>query len=139
MRYNTRGVTFLELLVVCVIIAIIAALGLANFAGPKEQTTEREAQVNLKLIAAAEKIYRMEIGQYSNCTGTVAINNNLRLMLPVSDTNWKYRVATNSANTTFQANAQRTSGQFSVNPNIHIFCINNTQENVTNTSCLSAW
>jgi prepilin-type N-terminal cleavage/methylation domain-containing protein len=136
MRRSFKGFTLLEVIIVTIIVAILAALGLASFAGPKEQAAEREAQANLKLISAAEKVYRMEIGQYVQCNSTTEVNNFLRLMLSPTDTNWKYRADTASG-TTFNARAQRTSGPHSGTK----FCINETQENTTNSSsqCGSSW
>ncbi len=135
MKNNFQGFTVLELIVVLVIIGILAALGLANFASPKEQALEREAQANLKLISSAEKIYRMEIGGYVNCSNTSTLNTYLRLMIPGSDTNWKYRVTGASASV-FSAAAQRTSGPYSGS---HLFCIDQVLDNATNSSCSSPW
>jgi prepilin-type N-terminal cleavage/methylation domain-containing protein len=132
MRDNPSGLTLIEVLVVCVILGILAALGLANYAGPKEQAMEKEAKLNLKLIASAEKIYRMEIGGYVTCPATTDLNNNLKLMLPASDSNWRYKV--DATATTFLAKAQRVGG---FNPN-RIVCIDNTLENTTNSSAFCA-
>ena len=136
MKKSFKGFTLLELIIVVIIIGVLAALGLASFAGPKEQAAEREAQANLKLISSAEKVFRMEIGQYIQCNNTSEVNNNLRLMIPTSDINWKYMVNTTNSNTTFNANAQRTSGP---QKDTKIFCINETQDSSNNTSCASAW
>ncbi len=135
MHKNSRGFTILEILIVVVIVGILSVLGLVSFSGPKEQAVEREAQANLKLIAAAEKIYRMENGGYVNCTDTLSVNSLLALMIPASDSNWKYRV-TGSSGSVFLAKAQRTSGQFAGSK---IFCINETMENSTNVGCGSSW
>ncbi|MCX5708100.1 MAG: prepilin-type N-terminal cleavage/methylation domain-containing protein [Candidatus Omnitrophica bacterium] len=132
MRKSFKGFTLLEVIIVTIIIGILAVLGLASFAGPKEQAAEREAQANVKLVSSAEKIYRMEIGEYIGCTNTGEVNGFLKLMLPVSDTNWKYSVKTASLNTTFIAKAQRTSGPKS---GITAYCIDETQDNAS----ICAW
>jgi prepilin-type N-terminal cleavage/methylation domain-containing protein len=139
MDKSIRAFTLLEIIVVMVIIGILATLGLMSFQGPREQAAEREAQANLKLISSAEKVFRMEIGQYIPCNNTSEINNNLKLMVPTSDLDGRYKVITNPGNTTFQANARRTSGQFSTGSDIHVFCINETQDSYNNTSCAAAW
>ncbi len=124
-----KGISLLEIIVVCVIVGILASLGLGSLTGPKEQTAEREAQANLKLIAAGEKVYRMELGGYRGCANTAEVNNFLRLLLPVTNLNWEYKVVTNSpANTTFSARARRTSGPKTGST---VLCINETQENTT--------
>ena len=133
MKRSFQGFTLIELLIVVVIIGILATLGLASFQGPKEQVMDREAQANLKLIASAEKIYRMEIGGYVNCSNTGDTNTNLRLMLSTSDTNWRYKV-TEADISTFLAKAQRTSGPKSD----RIFCIDAVNDTPTNSSC-GAW
>jgi prepilin-type N-terminal cleavage/methylation domain-containing protein len=131
MNKKLQGLTILELIIVMVIIGILAALGLANFAGPKEQVLEREAQANLKLISSAEKIYRMEIGGYVNCTNTSNVNALLRLMVSPSDTNWRYKVKDADA-IAFSAVANRTSGPYS---GTKLFCIDQVLDNATNSSC----
>lgn len=95
-------------MIVVIIIGVLVALAISQFQGPKEQALEREAKANLKLIAAAEKIYRMEIGKYMNASSATAINTDLSLMLPTQNPKWNYKVvgATTSA---FTAKAQRTS------------------------------
>jgi len=59
-----KGFTLVELLIVVVIVGILAALGLPQFTKAREHAMGKEAIVNLKLIAAAEKIYRMEASAY---------------------------------------------------------------------------
>lgn len=137
MKNKSFGFTILELVIVIVIIGILATLGLASFSAPREQSIEKEAIGNLKLMAAAEKIYRMENAAYIGCANTAAVNTNLRLMFPTNDPNWKYRVVGISA-TNFSARAQRTSGFFTGNKR---FCINATRDTPdTNTSnCGAAW
>ena len=112
---KNRGFTLAELLIVILIVAIFAVLGLPGLTKTKENAIGREAQANLKLIAAAEKIYRMEAGGYYPVpTGTITsvsdINSNLRLSLPSSSgVNWNYSVTDNTSDT-FTATATRTTG-----------------------------
>jgi prepilin-type N-terminal cleavage/methylation domain-containing protein len=105
-----KAFTLTELMIVIVIIGILATMAIVQFSGPKEDSLEKEAKSNLKLIAAAEKIYRMEIGSYVGAANTSDINARLRLMLPNStNKNWEYSV-TGVDETHFTANASRTSG-----------------------------
>ena len=102
------GFTLAELLVVLLIVAIFAALGLPGLAKTKESAIGREAQANLKLIAAAEKIYRMETGLYDAETNVSGVNSSLRLSIPSSSTkNWDYAVT--ASTDTFTATATRTT------------------------------
>lgn len=96
-----KGFTLVELIIVIVIIGILATFAMPQFASTKERTLDKEAQANLKLIQAAEKIYRMEMATYyPDCppcgsTSTITdINDKLKLSLPASSANWIYTVST---------------------------------------------
>jgi prepilin-type N-terminal cleavage/methylation domain-containing protein len=107
-----KAFTLIELMIVIVIVGVLATLAIVQLSGPKEQAFEKEARVNLKLIAAAEKIYRMEVGQYIDVANEAAINDILRVMLPTdaATKNWNYTVTTSADGTQFIANATRTKG-----------------------------
>jgi prepilin-type N-terminal cleavage/methylation domain-containing protein len=98
---NRYGLTLMEMVIVVVVVGILAAIALPNFTPMRSQTIDREAQASLKLIQAAEKIYRMEASDYYPMVGSgVAevtdhnlINTNLKLMLPLPAANvyWSYK------------------------------------------------
>jgi len=116
--------SLMELMVVVIIVGILATIAIVQFSGPKEQSLEKEAKANLKLIAAAQKIYRMEVGSYVTAGNEKDINNRLRLMLPqkTGSKNWDYSVP-EATESTFKAKASRASG-----PNIRTYYINETLE-----------
>lgn len=94
---NVKSVTILEILTVIIIIGILAALALPNFGRMRERALDNEAKANLKLIQAAEKIYRMETGYYYPDVSfspvfTNDINDQLKLF--VSGNNWAYKAIT---------------------------------------------
>lgn len=84
--------TLLEMLAIIIIIGILAAIALPNFAPVREKVLDKEANASLKLIQAAEKIYRLETDFYYPYSGTdtsiTNINSNLKLNL--SEDKWDY-------------------------------------------------
>jgi len=113
-----RAFTILELLIVVIIIGVLGTLGFVNYGTVRETSITKEARANLKLIAAAERIYRMEVGYFYPDAGggTVVendeadINDDLRLSLPeVTTRRWDYSVSSSGANV-FTASAARNDG-----------------------------
>ncbi len=88
-----QGFSLLELIVVIIVIAVLATLAIPNFNKVRERTLDQEAVANLKLISAAEKIYRLEVSVYESCATTSVVNSTLRLAIPSGATrNWDYKV-----------------------------------------------
>jgi len=107
-RNKNKAYTLVELVLVVTIIGILSGVGVMSYSKSRDKALSREAIANLKLIAAAEKIYKMEDsgGDYvaCNCTGTSSCNNasgcNTRLKLNLNPTNWRYGVTTGSGGST---------------------------------------
>lgn len=125
-----KGFTLIELIIVVMIIVILAGIALPQFSKTKEHAIGKEAIANLKLIAAAEKIYRMEAvtgyypipaGIVNDTGGNAAINTNLRLSIPLgsaplyTNRNWSYSITDNNTVVppTFSSTASRVSGPYS--------------------------
>ena len=107
---QVKAITLLEIVVVIIIIGVLAALGLPRFGTMKERALDKEARANLKLIQAAEKIYRMDISVFwpdSGTVGTASLNTNLKVDL--SDRNWSYQASSNSGDSPLDASAERDS------------------------------
>jgi prepilin-type N-terminal cleavage/methylation domain-containing protein len=92
-----RGFTLLELLAVIIVIGILAAIALPNFTPMREKTLDKEAQASLRLVLAAQKIYRMEStfyfphSTYGGAVDNTVINQFLKLELPtVGNRAWDY-------------------------------------------------
>lgn len=114
---SRKGFTLLEMMVVVVIIGILAGLAITQYHTAQDKALEREATSNLKLIAAAERVYRLETGAFVNCSNNSMLNGFLSLMLSVNNPKWNYTVFNASA-TNFTANAT------SLPVNQTIICIN---------------
>jgi prepilin-type N-terminal cleavage/methylation domain-containing protein len=88
--------TLIELLIVIVIIGIIAAVAAPGFDRTKQDALSREAIASLKLMAAAQKVYKMESNnnRYVACANAALCNTALSLDLHPS--NWLYAVSVNA-------------------------------------------
>lgn len=108
---NRKGFTLLEIMITLIIVGVLATLGLANYQLVIENTHDKRAQSDLRLIRNAERIYRMEGGAYVTCPTILAVNNNLRLTIPnpTPSTNapWLYSVTATDPSTAFTAKAVR--------------------------------
>jgi len=106
MKNKESAFTLIELVMVVVVIVILAAIGIPNYVKSKNKSFQKEAVSNLALIAAAERIYRLEYGDYVSCANATDCNNMLKLML--NGATWSYAVTTAGGNTTKTANATAT-------------------------------
>ncbi|MCX5707171.1 MAG: prepilin-type N-terminal cleavage/methylation domain-containing protein [Candidatus Omnitrophica bacterium] len=94
-----KGFTLLEIMTVIIIVGILATIGFTHYGGVKENALNREAVANLRLIQAAEKIYRMENGSYiacacssTACSSIASPGCNYLLKLSLTAQNWAYAV-----------------------------------------------
>ncbi len=91
-----NGFTLLQLLLAVVIIGILAGISIPNYNKAKERALGKIARANLKLMAAAEKVYKMDYGVYrgcpceniDECNEPVGCNTVLRLNLDTES--WTY-------------------------------------------------
>ena len=113
MIFKMRSFTLIEILIVIIIIGILSTLAVTQYTPARERAVGREAESTLRLIAAAERIYQMEIGGFyppvalSPVTIPADIDSNLRIML--NENNWDYEISSNTIND-FAATANRVSG-----------------------------
>ena len=96
---DAAAFSLLEVLIVTVIISILAGIAIPLYNKSKEHGLGNEAEVNLKLIYAAEQTYRMEHGSYTvcSCSSDAVCNGasgcNTLLKLNLNTLNWAYSVS----------------------------------------------
>ncbi len=124
-KSDNASFTLVELLIVILIVGVIAALGIPGFQKARNTSLSKEGIANMRLIAAAERVYRMESdnNQYIACGDAATCNNTLKLGL--NDNKWSYSVglggtgvATITATSTVQpaCSYTLTSANFDANP-----------------------
>ncbi len=111
---KNKSFTLLELVIVIIITGVLATQAVTQYGSYKETTLDKEAKANLKLIVAAEKIYRMETSFYYD-SGTTQpdaitnINTDLRLLLSnATNRNWNYLTTANNTTTPVSCCGQAT-------------------------------
>lgn len=95
--------TLIELLIVITIIGILAAIAAPGFDRTKQNALSREAIASLKLIAAAQKVYKMENNDncYVGCDSAASCNT--ALSLDLQPANWLYSVSVEAGVATLTA------------------------------------
>jgi prepilin-type N-terminal cleavage/methylation domain-containing protein len=74
-RDGKAGFTLMEVLIVVIIMAAIAAFSVPNFGRALHRARARDAINNLSAIHASQLIYRSLNSFYSTCNNVAAINN----------------------------------------------------------------
>ena len=93
-----RGLTLVEVLVVCIIVGILATFAVPQYIAVKERGLDRVVQAYLVSLQAAERVYKMDAATYyPSSTGSdnnpATINAALKVDLPVSGLlSWAYTV-----------------------------------------------
>ncbi|MEE8317716.1 MAG: type IV pilin protein [Candidatus Omnitrophota bacterium] len=96
-----RGFTLVEVLIVVIIIGILAAIGIPQFASSIEKAKGGEARAGLGHVQTAEKIYYAENEVYTSTLGNLDITLTQRY--------WAFTISTPSA-ATYTATATRSGG-----------------------------
>lgn len=80
---NAEGFTLIELMVVMVIIALLAALVMPKFFGHVDKALQQDAQAQIEMLGQALDLYRLENHKYPTTEeGLEAIKNYLKKNLP---------------------------------------------------------
>lgn len=118
-----RAFTLIELILVVTVIITLSLIAIPNFSKSKNRAMQKEALSNLKLIAAGERIYKMENNNsYVSCSCVSAANCantsngcNYLLKLMLNASNWQYSVSSAGATCTITAVSTSTSCRYSLN------------------------
>jgi len=108
-----KSFTFLEVLVVILIIFTIIFIAIPQYIQSIKNAILREASAGIDLIISAEKIYKVDIGSYCACSSTQDCNSKLGLKLPLT-ANWNYTV-TSIGGGAWRVNAQYIGNRSDIN------------------------
>ncbi len=70
MHKTTSGFTIVELLIVIVVIAILAAITIISFSGIQQRARDAERQTELSALQKALEMYHADTGGYPRCSST---------------------------------------------------------------------
>ena len=104
---NSKGFTLIEVMTVCVVLGVIATLGLSRYNSTLEANYCRNAQMNLLAINSASKIYFSQYKSYIIPSGTDLTAMNHDLALNINDPQFQY--SSWRSPTTYGVLAQRVS------------------------------
>lgn len=107
MRYR-KTFTIIEVLVVAIIIAILATIGIVNHQIAYKNVVLKEGRSAVELISSAEKIYKFEQAGFSTCANLDDCNTKLNTRLTTG--NWDYSVST-TGTTNVNVNATYTGNR----------------------------
>ena len=101
------ALTLAEVVVILIILGILTSMAVPLYMKASERALNREAQAMLDLIVKAEKMYRLELTAYVNCTDAANCNTELFLNLPRGGNSaWGYQVS-EASSSQFNATATR--------------------------------
>lgn len=98
---NKKGFTLVEVLIVVIIIGILAAIGIPQFASSIEKAKGGEARAGLGHIQTGEKVFFAENEYYTTTLGSLDITLTQRY--------WSFTISTPSS-TSYTATATRSGG-----------------------------
>jgi len=106
MQQSQNAFTLIELVIVVVLLAIIAAYGIPTFTKSRQRVSERDGGNNLETIASAMEMYRMRNEGYPDPPGVLNLAGiNTTLYLGIIAQDMTYACADDNDITTFSCTA----------------------------------
>jgi prepilin-type N-terminal cleavage/methylation domain-containing protein len=113
-KKNSKGFTIVELLIVIVVIAILAALVLNSFRGVQERARDTKRRTDVNAQASQLEVYYTDNGGYPVFTGQVNTDSWLSANLKGADLNaWR---APNQTSNSMTNSATPTKDQYGYTP-----------------------
>ena len=84
--HTSPGFTIVELLIVIVVIAILAAITIVAYNGIQQRARDSQRQNDIKTIAKALEMYYLDNGQYPHANGSTTITTNWST---TADSSWQ--------------------------------------------------
>jgi prepilin-type N-terminal cleavage/methylation domain-containing protein len=113
-KKNSKGFTIVELLIVIVVIAILAALVLNSFRGVQERARDTKRRTDVNAQASQLEVYYTDNGGYPVFTGQVNTDSWLSANLKGADLNaWR---APNQTTNSMTNSATPTKDQYGYTP-----------------------
>lgn len=81
-----KGFTLIELIVVVIVLGVLVAFAVPQYARSKEKALDNEAKGYLVLIQAAENLYKIENGSFYESSDHEELNDKLSVSLPLEPT-----------------------------------------------------
>ncbi|MFH1519319.1 MAG: prepilin-type N-terminal cleavage/methylation domain-containing protein [Candidatus Omnitrophota bacterium] len=85
-----KALSLIELIIVLIVVGIIAGLGTPFYRKAVDRAKSRGSVAQLRLIQAAENMYKLMEKSYLGCSGYAACNTALNIDLP--DDGWTYEI-----------------------------------------------
>ena len=123
---NTKGFTLIELLIVVVIIGILAAIAIPQFASTKEKAFDAAAKSDLRNLMTAEEAYFSDFQGYTGVTVASGGTANLDGLAPATD--FQASQSVDLVATAYTDGYQITAAHASSNKT---WCINSSASNAT--------